>query len=91
METSDGLTGEVNQVNILRQRIKVLVEQGDEKELKEYAAEELKITKRRRRRSKPDKDRRSKGQSRDPETGEVVSEKELAALEDSSQSRLDEG
>ena len=87
VETADGLKGEVSQVNILRQRVKVLVDEGDERELKEYGAEELTILKHRRRRGKGDKDRREKN----PETGEELSEKELAALEDSGSSRLDEG
>ena len=39
--TEDGLQGEVHSVNVLRQRIKVLIEEGDEKELKEYHADQL--------------------------------------------------
>ena len=39
--TDDGLQGEVHSVNVLRQRIKVLIEEGDEKELKEYHADQL--------------------------------------------------
>ncbi len=39
--TDDGLQGEVLGVNVLRQRIKVLIEEGDEKELKEYHADQL--------------------------------------------------
>ncbi len=39
--TEDGLKGEVHSVNVLRQRIKVLIEEGDEKELKEYHVDEL--------------------------------------------------
>ena len=36
VQTADGLHGEVQSVNVLRQLVKVLVEVGDEKELKEY-------------------------------------------------------
>ena len=90
VETSDGLTGEISQVNILRQRVKVLVDEGDERELKEYAAEDVKIIKRKRRRNRGDKDHK-KNQEKNPETGETLSEKELAALEDTGSSRLDEG
>ena len=39
--TDDDLRGEVHSVNVLRQRIKVLVENGDEKELKEYHVDQL--------------------------------------------------
>ena len=41
VSTDDGLQGEVHSVNVLRQRIKVLVEEGDEKELKEYHVDQL--------------------------------------------------
>ncbi len=44
--TEDGLKGEVQSVNILRQLVKVLVEVNDEKELKEYKAEQLRFKKR---------------------------------------------
>lgn len=39
--TEDGLKGAVHSVNVLRQRIKVLIEEGDEKEMKEYHVDEL--------------------------------------------------
>ncbi len=39
--TDDDLQGEVHSVNVLRQRIKVLIETGDEKELKEYHVDQL--------------------------------------------------
>ncbi|MCR4586890.1 MAG: stage 0 sporulation family protein [Lachnospiraceae bacterium] len=38
---SDGTEGEVSSVNVLRQLVKVLVEVNDEKELREYKAEEI--------------------------------------------------
>lgn len=41
--TPDGLRGEVHSVNILRQLIKVIVEVDDEKEIREYKADELKF------------------------------------------------
>ena len=44
--TKDGQKGEVQNVNILRQLVKVLVENGDEKELKEYPVDELRFKKR---------------------------------------------
>ena len=39
--TDDGLKGEVQSVNVLRQLVKVVVEDGDEKEIKEYSVERL--------------------------------------------------
>jgi len=44
--TDDGLKGEVQSVNILRQLVKVLVEVNDEKELKEYKVEQLRFKRR---------------------------------------------
>ena len=41
VSTEDGLKGEVQSVNVLRQLVKVLVEVGDEKELKEYEVDKL--------------------------------------------------
>ncbi len=45
--TQDDLKGEVHSVNVLRQTVKILVEIGDEKELKEYRVDELQFTKKR--------------------------------------------
>ena len=64
--TDDGLKGEVSSVNVLRQLVKVLVEVNDEKELREYQADQLKFKPKRRRDVKL--------------TAEEI--KELAALED---------
>ena len=44
--TPDGLKGEVNSVNVLRELVKVVVESGDEKEIHEYKVGELKFKKR---------------------------------------------
>lgn len=44
--TPDGLKGEVHSVNVLRELVKVVVESGDEKEIHEYKAGELKFKKR---------------------------------------------
>ena len=47
--TDDGLKGEVSSVNVLRQRVKVLVHlENDEKELRDYGAEQLKFRPRKR-------------------------------------------
>ena len=50
--TEDGLRGEVQSVNVLRQMVKVVVNTGDEKEIKEYPVEQLQF---RRRHGKKDK------------------------------------
>ena len=39
--TEDGLKGEVHSVNVLRQLVKVVVDMGDEKEIKEYSVDQL--------------------------------------------------
>ncbi len=43
--TKDGQRGEVASINILRQLVKVIVENGDEKEIQEYPVEELRFKK----------------------------------------------
>lgn len=44
--TDDGLRGEVASVNVLRQQVKVIVEIGDEKEIREYKVDQLKFKRR---------------------------------------------
>ena len=44
--TKDGQKGEVHSINILRQLVKVVVENGDEKEIREYPTEDLRFKKR---------------------------------------------
>ncbi len=44
--TDDGLKGEVQSVNVLRQMVKVIVDVGDEKEIQEYPADQLHFKKR---------------------------------------------
>ena len=46
--TIDGVRGEVQSVNVLRQKVKVLIDAGDEKELREYDVRELKFKPKRR-------------------------------------------
>ena len=41
--TDDGLKGEVASVTVLRQQVKVIVDIGDEKEIREYKVEQLKF------------------------------------------------
>ncbi len=76
--TYDGYKGEVSSVNILRQLVKVVIDEGDEKEIKEYKAEQLKF-----------KPHHKKDKNRDENAEEL---KELERLEKSDgKSRLDEG
>jgi hypothetical protein len=44
---NDGTKGEVNSVNVLRQLVKVIVDTGDEKELKEYKIDDFRFKPRR--------------------------------------------
>ena len=69
----DGVSGEVVDINILRQTVRILIEDGDEKEMREYPVDELKI-KRHKKKKKPKEDKENK---------EAVSEeeKELKELE----------
>ena len=75
VQTSDGLHGEVQSVNVLRQLVKVLVEVGDEKELKEYEADTLQF---KRRRGKKGGQELSKEEQRELEKLEQIEEKEEA-------------
>ena len=55
--TDDGFTGEVASVNVLRQLVKVVIEEGDEKEIKEYKASQLKFKPRHRKDRNKDKNK----------------------------------
>lgn len=70
--TEDGLKGEVQSVNILRQLVKVLVEVNDEKELREYRAEQLRF----RRRHKNKKDHTSAEELKELKELEKLEKKE---------------
>ena len=49
VNTNDGFRGEVSSVNVLRQLVKVIVEVGDEKEIREYKVDELRFKPKKRR------------------------------------------
>ncbi len=49
VNTTDGCRGEVSSVNVLRQLVKVKIEVGDEKEIREYKVDELKFKPKKRR------------------------------------------
>ncbi len=75
--TEDGLKGEVQSVNVLRQLVKVVVEVGDEKEIREYETEKLRFKKRHGKKDKQD------GVKEDKQSEELSGEelKELEMLE----------
>ncbi len=75
VQTADGLHGEVQSVNVLRQLVKVLVEVGDEKELKEYEADTLQF---KRHRGKKGGQELSKEEQKELEKLEQIEEKEEA-------------
>ncbi|MBR6303387.1 MAG: hypothetical protein IKR35_06010, partial [Lachnospiraceae bacterium] len=72
VEGNDGLTGDVFSTNVLRQTVKVLVENGDEKEMHDYAADEITILRKR-------KGKKLAGAAKAEEEAEI---KQLEALED---------
>ena len=43
VKTFDGLKGDVKSVNVLRQKVKIVIEQNDEREEREYSVNELKF------------------------------------------------
>ena len=51
VKTFDGLKGEVKSVNVLRQKVKIVIEQNDEREEREYSVNELKFKPKKRRNS----------------------------------------
>ena len=49
VNTPEGIVGEVKSISVLRQLVKVIIDNGDEKELREYTVDELKLKPRQRR------------------------------------------
>jgi len=80
--TPDGFKGQVDSVNVLRQLVKVIVEEGDEKEIKEYPAEELKF--------KPRKYRPKKGGKKQDDEEKELKELENLEKQESGRSKLDD-
>lgn len=72
--TNDGFKGEVASVNVLRQLVKVVIDEGDEKEIKEYKAADLKFKPRHKRDRKGDKG--DKGQDADLKALEQLEKKD---------------
>lgn len=79
--TNDGMRGEVSGINVLRQIAKVLVEVGDDKELKDYPAGDITVL------------RRKKGKRNGSHIGLAAedSPEMLALLEDEAREKREEG
>lgn len=73
--TLDGRKGEVHSVNVLRQKVKLLVDVDDEKEIQEYDVSELKFKPKRRR------EKGGKGEKTDRSGKDNSVDKELRELE----------
>lgn len=82
--TEDGLKGEVQSVNVLRQLVKVVVEQGDEKEIKEYPVEQLQF---KHRHGKKEKVELSKEEMRELEKLEEEEQQESREAGESQENR----
>ena len=89
--TSDGLKGEVRDTNVLKQTVRVIVDIDDEKELREYKIEELKLKNRHKKEKEPEntekpakkdkKNKNNKNNKNRKSAAELEEEKELLELE----------
>ena len=79
--TIDGVRGEVQSVNVLRQKVKVLVDAGDEKELGEYDVRELKFKPKRRKEKGGKGEKSEHGERSEKGSGADRELRELEALE----------
>jgi cell fate regulator YaaT (PSP1 superfamily) len=70
--TADGRTGKVVELNVLRQRAKVMFEEGEDKEIEEFPVEELNFRPRRRKGEKAEKQQENpkKGQKSERQDSE---------------------
>jgi cell fate regulator YaaT (PSP1 superfamily) len=59
VETADGFMGEVDDINVLRQTVRVIIDDGEEKELRDYPVEELKFKSHRKQKKDKYNDRNS--------------------------------
>ena len=94
VKTPDGLTGEVKDLNVLKQRVKVLVfvngADGEEKEVRDYPVEELKFHARRRRGEKKEEGQRRFRDEDDNGRDDEDDLRELEQLEKRETHHLDE-
>lgn len=82
----DGLKGEVRDINVLKQTVKVVVEIDDEKELREYKVDELKFKNRHKKETDENqkngkKDKKNKNGKSKKSAIELEEERELEELE----------
>ena len=77
----DGVRGEVQSVNVLRQKVKVLIDAGDEKELGEYDVRELKFKPKRRKEKGGKGEKSEHGERSEKGSGADRELRELEALE----------
>lgn len=78
MTARDGVKGEVNSVNVLRQTVKVIVTlENEEKEIQEYKVDELRFKPRR----KKEKNNKNKHGNQNIQPNTQAEEKELKELE----------
>lgn len=89
--TDDGLKGEVQSVNVLRQLVRVVVEEGDAKEIKEYPVDRLQFKRKRGRKEKLELTREEKLELTKEEMQELERlEKEQQELRESGAVALEE-
>ena len=89
--TIDGVRGEVQSVNVLRQKVKVLIDAGDEKELREYDVRELKFKPKRRKEKGGKGEKSEHGERSEKGSGADRELRELEALEQKEgKSKLDD-
>ena len=86
--TEDGLSGEVHSVNVLRQLVKVVVDVGDEKEIKEYSVEQLQF---RRKHGKKEKLELSKEEMQELERLEEKEQQDSEAQDESAPQKREGG
>ncbi|HIU87492.1 MAG TPA: stage 0 sporulation family protein [Candidatus Avilachnospira avistercoris] len=85
VETKDGLRGEVNSVNILKQLVKVIVAlPNDEKEIREYRSDELRVRSSRKRQKGGKKDNKADSEEKELQKLESLEkgEKQKSKLND---------
>ena len=80
VHTHDGMKGEVKEVNVLKQTVKILIEVDDEKEIKEYAVEDIRFKPRHKKDNK-EKDKKHNKKGRDNDYDKESEDAELKALE----------
>ena len=63
----DGASGKVQSVNVLRQRVKIVIEEGDDTEVREYAVEEINFTKKKKKENAAGGKAAKKGGKKNPD------------------------